>query len=67
MLEILLMGVVVVANYLVAHQLVVVVERRRGQPLGGARSVIFFLTFLMLTMLAFWLAPMALAAAEAST
>jgi multisubunit Na+/H+ antiporter MnhB subunit len=60
MLEILLFGVALVVIYLVSHTLVMRVERWRGRPLGGWRSVLFFAVFLLLTLIAFQLLPMLL-------
>jgi hypothetical protein len=62
MLEILLMGVLVVAVYLIAHAVTQQAERWRGRPLGGWRSVIFFCVFLGLLLMGMQLIQLALAA-----
>lgn len=52
MLEILLFGLVLVGIYFVSHHAVMAIESRRGTPLGGWRSALFFLIFLGLLLLA---------------
>lgn len=64
MLHILLMGVAVVAIYLIAHVVVTAIERRHGKPLGFWRSILFFVVFLTLMLIATQLAPVALGALE---
>ena len=65
MWEILLGGLAVVGIYLVAHHAVMAIERLHGRPLGAWRSGLFFLIFLVLMLLATWLAPELLAGTTA--
>jgi hypothetical protein len=64
MLQILLMGVAVVAIYLIAHVVVTAIERRHGKALGFWRSILFFVVFLTLMLIATQLVPVALGALE---
>ncbi|HRQ66313.1 MAG TPA: hypothetical protein PKZ76_15865 [Xanthomonadaceae bacterium] len=64
MLEILLLGVLVVAIYLIAHVVTQQAERWRGEPLGVWRTVIFFCVFLGLLLVAMHVTPMLLGAGE---
>lgn len=66
MLHILLMGLAVVAIYLVTHVLVTAIERRHGKSLGLWRSAIFFVVFLTLMLIATQLVPVALGALAAA-
>lgn len=52
MLEILLFGLVVVVVYFITHHAVMKLEQRHGRPLGGWRTVWFFLIFLGLIIIA---------------
>ncbi|MDT8448956.1 MAG: hypothetical protein RQ847_02165 [Wenzhouxiangellaceae bacterium] len=51
-LEILLMGLVVVAVYFVAHHITMAVDRAAARPLGAWRSAVFFVAFLALLLAA---------------
>jgi len=57
MLEILLLGLVVVAIYLVSHFLVTRAEAVAGVQLGYWRTVVFFVVFLALLLAALELMP----------
>lgn len=52
MLEVLLFGVFVLLAYFLAHHAVMAIERRHGSPLGGWRTLWFFLIFLSLLLFA---------------
>jgi hypothetical protein len=64
MLEIMVMGVLVVAIYLIAHVVSQQAERWRGEPLGIWRTVIFFCVFLGLLLVAMNVVPMLLGGGE---
>jgi hypothetical protein len=57
MLQIMLLGLLVVAIYLLSHLVVTKVEARIGVPLGHWRALLFFAVFLALTLAAFALLP----------
>jgi len=50
--EILLMGLVLVVVYLLAHWLTLAVERYVDRPLGGWRTAVFFVVFLVMLLVA---------------
>jgi hypothetical protein len=57
MLEILLLGLVVVVIYLVSHFIVTRAEAMVGVQLGYWRTVVFFVVFLALLLMALELMP----------
>lgn len=57
-IEILLFGALLVAIYVFADAACGLLERRLGKPLGGWRSLVFFVVFLALLLLAMNLMPM---------
>jgi len=65
MLEILLLGLVVVAIYLVSHFLVTRAEAMAGVQLGYWRTVVFFVVFLALLLAALELMPRLMPGADA--
>jgi len=56
MYEILLLGLLLVVAYFIAHHAVMFLDRRSGGTLGVWRTAWFFLIFLVLVMGSQWLA-----------